>query len=60
MKTNEIKVIKLSFRLYQVEAGRKAIVIPAKNKSEAIKKACRYLGIHCNKIIANSSLKALR
>jgi len=54
MKTNEIKVIRLSIGVYQIEAGRKAIVIPAKSKSEAIKKACRYLGIHCNEIIANS------
>jgi len=57
MKTNEIKVIRLSIGVYQIEAGRKAIVIPAKSKSEAIKKACKYLGIHCNEIIANSSLK---
>jgi len=60
MKTNEIKVIRLSIGVYQIEAGRKAIVIPAKSKSEAVKKACKYLGIYCNEIIANFFLKALR
>jgi len=58
MKTNKIKIIKLSFGVYQIEAGKKAIVIPAKSKEEALKIACKYLPINCNEIIANSYLKA--
>jgi len=58
MKTNKVKVVKLSFRLYQVEAGKKGIVIPAKSKEEALKIACKYLPIKCNEIITNPSLKA--
>ena len=54
---SEVKVIKLSDTAYQIEAGKKAIVIPAKSPQEALKKACRYLGIHCNEF-AKSSLKA--
>ena len=46
----EIKVIKVEKGIYQVEAGKKAIVIPAKNRQEALKKACEYLPIDCNKI----------
>ena len=46
----EIKVIKLNDTAYQVEAGRKAIVIPAKTKQEALKKACKYLPINCNEL----------
>ena len=56
----EIKIIQISKGIYQIEAGRKAIVIPAKSRQEALKKACRYLGIHCNEIITKSSLKAVR
>jgi len=47
---SEVKVIKLSDTAYQVEAGKKAIVIPAKTKQEALKKACRYLPINCNEL----------
>ena len=47
---SEVKVIKLSDTAYQVEAGRKAIVIPAKTKQEALKKACKYLPINCNEL----------
>ncbi len=54
----EVKVFELSKGIYQIEAGRKAIVIPAKSRQEAIKKACKYLSINCNEIIAKSSLKA--
>ena len=54
----EIKIIQISKGLYQIEAGRKAIVIPAKTKQEALKKACKYLPINCNEIITKSSLKA--
>ena len=51
MKNAEVKIYKLDNGLYQVEAGKKAIVLPAKSKSEALKKACRYLPpIDCNKI----------
>ena len=53
----EIKIIEISKGIYQIEAGRKAVVIPAKSPQEALKQACRYLGIHCNEI-AKSSLKA--
>ena len=52
-KLVDLKVIELREGIYQIEAGRKAIVIPAKNKSEAIKKACKYLGINCNKNTLN-------
>jgi len=57
---SELKVIKLEKGIYQVEAGRKAVVIPAKSRFDAIKKACKYLSINCNEIIAKSSLKAKR
>jgi len=48
----EVKVIKIHTGIYQIEAGKKAIVIPAKSEAEAIKKACRYLPINCNEIIS--------
>ncbi|WP_175403729.1 hypothetical protein [Caminibacter mediatlanticus] len=48
----EIKVIKINSGIYQIEAGFKAIVLKAKNEAEAIKKACRYLGIRCNEIVS--------
>ena len=54
----EIKIFEISKGIYQIEAGRKAVVIPAKSHQEALKKACKYLGIYCNEIIAKSSLKA--
>jgi hypothetical protein len=47
---SEVKVIKLSDIAYQVETGKKAIVIPAKSPQEALKKACKYLPINCNEI----------
>jgi len=50
MKNAEVKIYKLDDGLYQIEAGRKAVVLAAKSRSEAIKKACRYLPIECNKI----------
>ena len=53
----EIKIFEISKGIYQIEAGRKAIVIPAKSHQEALKKACKYLSIHCNEF-AKSSLKA--
>ncbi len=55
---SEVKVIILEKGIYQVEAGKKAVVISAKTKKEALKKACRYLGINCNEIISKSSSKA--
>jgi len=52
-KLVNLKIIELREGIYQIEAGKKAIVIPAKSKSEAIKKACKYLGINCNKNTLN-------
>ena len=56
----ELKVYQLEKGIYQVEAGKKAIVIPAKSREEAVKKACKYLSLNCNKIITKTSLKAKR
>jgi len=47
---SELKIIKLEKGIYQIEAGRKAVVIPAKSRQEAIKKACKYLPINCNEL----------
>ena len=47
---SELKIIKLEKGIYQIEAGRKAVVIPAKSRQEAIKKACQYLPINCNEL----------
>ena len=55
---SKVKVIKLSDIVYQVETGKKAIVIPAKSPQEALKKACKYLPINCNEICLKSILKA--
>ena len=46
-----IEVYKLSSNLYQVEAGKRAFVTKAKNKLEALKKACRVLRLNCNKLL---------
>ena len=51
-------ILKIDNNLYQVEAGKKAIVIPAKSPQEALKKACKYLPINCNEISLKSILKA--
>ncbi|GAB6045466.1 hypothetical protein JCM11957_10640 [Caminibacter profundus] len=56
MKT-EIKIYHLGENVYQIEAGKKAIVLPAKNEAEAIKKACRYFSINCNELIVTTSSK---
>ena len=56
MKT-EVKIYHLGNNVYQIEVGKKAIVIPAKNEAEAIKKACRYLPINCNELIITTSSK---
>ena len=56
----ELKVFELSKGTYQIEAGKKAIVIPAKSRLNALKRACKYLSINCNEIIAKSSLKAIK
>ena len=53
----EIKIIKLENGVYQIEAGKKAVVISAKTKKEALKKACKCLSINYNEIIAKSSSK---
>ena len=55
---NEVTISKIANDVYQVEAGKKAIVIPAKNHQEALKKACKYLHINCNEISLKSILKA--
>ena len=55
---NEVTISKIANDVYQVEAGKKAIVIPAKNHQEAFKKACKYLRINCNEISLKSILKA--
>ena len=49
LKNNEIKVFKIDKGVYQIQNGRLGIVITAKSRSEALKKACKYLGIHCGK-----------
>jgi hypothetical protein len=58
MKNNKVVILKIDNNLYQVEAGKKAIVIPAKSPQEALKKACKYLPINCNEISLKSTLKA--
>mgnify|MGYP007123023376 CR=1 FL=1 len=55
---NEVAISKIANNVYQVEAGKKAIVIPAKSPQEALKKACKYLPINCNEISLKSTLKA--
>jgi len=47
---SELKIIKVEKGIYQVEAGKKAVVIPAKSREEAIKKACKYLPLNCNEL----------
>jgi len=47
---SEVKVIRLEKGIYQIEAGKKAVIIPAKNRQEALKKACEYLSINYNEI----------
>ena len=49
LRDNEIKVFKIDKDVYQIQKGRLGIVISAKSKAEALKKACKYLGIHCGK-----------
>jgi hypothetical protein len=49
LNIDDLKVIKINESTYQIEAGKKAVVIKALNLSEALKTACRYLGINCNK-----------
>jgi hypothetical protein len=41
----ELKTFELQKGIYQIEKGKKAIVLPAKSLTEAIKKASRYLGL---------------
>jgi hypothetical protein len=55
---NEVTISKIANNIYQVEAGKKAIVIPAKNNQEALKKACKFTPINCNEISLKSILKA--
>jgi hypothetical protein len=51
LTANDLKVIEINPNVYQIEAGKRAVVIKAKSPSEALKLACRYLGISCNKNI---------
>lgn len=51
----QIKVFELAKGLYQVEAGKRAVVTRAKNKQEALKKFCKRLGIECEKILLKAS-----
>ena len=39
---NEVAISKIANDVYQVEAGKKAIVIPAKSLQKALKKACKF------------------
>jgi hypothetical protein len=55
LTANDLKVIEINENVYQIEAGKKAVVIKAKSPSEALKLACRYLGINCNKNALNLS-----
>jgi len=41
----ELKTFELQKGIYQIEKGKKAIILPAKSLAEAIKKASRYLGL---------------
>jgi hypothetical protein len=51
INTDKIKIIKLSQNIFQIEVGKKAVVTKALNPFEALKNACKYLGISCNKLI---------
>lgn len=46
LNVNDLKVIKINESTYQIEAGKKAVVIRALSPSEALKIACRFLGIN--------------
>jgi len=43
----DLKVFEIREGIYQVEAGKKAIVLPAKSLSDALKLACRYCRSIC-------------
>jgi hypothetical protein len=55
LSNENIKIIEINPNIYQIEAGKRAVVIKAKSPSEALKLACRYLGINCNKNALNLS-----
>jgi hypothetical protein len=44
----KVKIIEICKNVYQIEAGKRAIVLPAKNVDSALKKACKFLGLNCN------------
>ena len=46
LSINDLKIIKINENTYQIEAGKKAIVIRAKSPQDALKNACKY---YCNK-----------
>jgi hypothetical protein len=49
LQNNGLKVHQLSKNIYQIQKGALGVVIAAKSEAEALKKACKYLGIQCNK-----------
>jgi hypothetical protein len=48
MKNQKLKIKKVTLNVYQIEMGKRAVVIKALNISEALKLACKYLSINCN------------
>jgi hypothetical protein len=49
LSIDDLKIIEINENTFQIEAGKKAVVIRALSRSEALKIACKYLGINCNK-----------
>jgi hypothetical protein len=47
MIDKKIKIIEICKNVYQIEAGKRAIVLPAKSVNMALKKACKFLDINC-------------
>jgi hypothetical protein len=52
---SDLKVIKINGNVYQIKAGKRALVIKVKSPFKALKLACMYLGINCNKNSLNLS-----
>jgi hypothetical protein len=48
MLDKKVKIIEICKNVYQIEAGKRAIVLPAKNVDSALRKACKFLGLNCN------------
>jgi hypothetical protein len=49
LSIDDLKIIGINENTFQIEAGKKAVVIRALSHSEALKITCRYLGINCDK-----------